>query len=182
MHTLFVDLPLGLLYFLTLFACWLMTLFGLPGNWLILALACVVTWLAPAGNRLETGPVILGLLLLLAIAGETVEFVAGSAAAKGAGATRRGTVGALGGAFAGAILGAMVGLPLPIIGSAVAAVLGGAVGALVGALALEFHGGRDLAASWRVGHAAFWGRLFGTLSKAALGAVMVVVAALATFT
>jgi hypothetical protein len=36
-----------------------------------------------------------------------------------------------------------------------------------------------LVASWRVGHAAFWGRLFGTLSKAAIGAVMVVVAAIA---
>jgi hypothetical protein len=79
----------------------------------------------------------------------------------------------------GAIAGATIGLPVPIIGSAVAAVLGGAVGALIGATTLEFHGGRDLAASWRVGHAAFWGRLFGTLSKAVIGAVMVVVAAIA---
>jgi hypothetical protein len=178
-HTLLIDLPLFLIYCVLLVVCWCMTLFGLPGNWLILVLACAVTWLAPAESRLETAPIILGALLALAVGGEAVEFAAGSAAANRAGGTRRGAVGALGGAMLGAMAGAMVGLPVPIIGSAVAAILGGAVGAMAGALALEFHGGRGLVASWRVGHAAFWGRLFGTLSKAAIGAVMVVVAAIA---
>ncbi len=179
MHTLFIDLPLFLVYTAVLIVCWCLTLFGLPGNWLILVLACAVTWLAPADSRLEAAPLVLGILLALAVLGEIVEFAAGSAAANRAGGSRRGAVGAILGAMLGAIVGAAVGLPVPIIGSAVAAVLGGAFGALAGAITFEFHGGRDLAASWRVGHAAFWGRLFGTLSKAALGAVMVVVAAIA---
>ncbi len=181
MHTLLIDLPLSLLYLVALAICWFMTLFGLPGNWLIVALAAVATWLAPEGLRVQTAPMVLGVLAALAAAGELAEFAAGSAAANRAGGTRRGAVGAIAGAMLGAVAGATIGLPLPIIGSAVAAVLGGAVGALAGALVLEFHGGRDLAASWRIGHAAFWGRLLGTLSKAAIGAVMVVVAAIAAF-
>ncbi|HVU85924.1 MAG TPA: DUF456 domain-containing protein [Pirellulales bacterium] len=179
MHTLLIDLPLSLLYLVALVVCWCTTLFGLPGNWMIVALAAAATWLVPEGLRVQMAPAVLGVLVALALLGEIVEFATGSAAAHRAGGTRRGAVGAIVGALFGAVAGAMIGLPVPLIGSAVAAVLGGAFGALTGAMALEFHGGRDLAASWRIGHAAFWGRLLGTLSKAVIGAVMVVVAAIA---
>ena len=156
--------------------------FGLPGNWLIVVVAAVVAWLAPDESRFAIAPANLAVLVGLAIAGEVVEFAAGSAAATRAGGSRRGALGALAGAFVGAIAGAMVGLPVPVIGSAIAAVLGGAAGATAGAMLGELHLGRSLDASWRVGHAAFWGRLLGTLSKATLGIVMVVVAAVAAST
>ena len=122
----------------------------------------------PRPIRVETAPLVLGILLALAVLGEIVEFAAGSAAANRAGGSRHGAVGRAWG-HAGRDRGCRGQMPVPIIGSAVAAVLGGAFGALAGAITFEFHGGRDLAASWHVGHAAFWGRLFGTLSKAALG-------------
>ena len=41
--------------------------------------------------------------------------------------------------------------------------------------------GRSFAHSWRVGQAAFWGRLFGTAAKAVIGAVMVGVAIAVVF-
>jgi uncharacterized protein len=180
--TLLVDLPLWLAFCAALILCWAMTLFGMPGNWLIVALAAAVAWLAPEESRFAIAWGNLAVLLALAVAGEVVEFVAGSAAATHAGGSRRGALGALAGAFVGAIAGAVVGLPVPVIGSAIAAVLGGAAGATVGAMLGELHLGRSLDASWRVGHAAFWGRLLGTLSKATLGIVMVVIAALAAST
>ncbi|HEY1599658.1 MAG TPA: DUF456 family protein [Pirellulales bacterium] len=177
--TLLVDLPLWLTFCAALLFCWGLTLFGMPGNWLIVALSAAVAWLAPDDSRFAMGWANLAVLLALALAGEVVEFAAGSAAATRAGGSRRGALGALAGAFVGAIAGAVVGLPVPVIGSAMAAVLGGATGATVGAMLGELHLGRSLDASWRVGHAAFWGRLLGTLSKATLGIVMVVVAAIA---
>ena len=128
MHTLFIDLPLFLVYILVLVVCWCLTLFGLPGNWLILVLvACAVTWIAPA----ELTPArrrrwCSAFCWRWPCWREIVEFAAGSAAANRAGGTRRGAVGAILGAMLGAIVGATIGLPVPIIGSAVAAVLGGA--------------------------------------------------------
>jgi uncharacterized protein YqgC (DUF456 family) len=178
-YTLLVDLPLWLGFVVTLIVCWGLTLIGLPGNWLIVAVTAMAVWLTPADSRLAISPAVWIVLLLLATAGEALELAAGSTAANRVGGTRRGAVGAIIGAFLGAIAGAAVGLPIPVIGSAIAAILGGAAGALAGALVGELHGGRDLAASLRVGHAAFWGRLVGTLSKAALGGVMVVIATIA---
>ena len=179
MHVLLIDLPLWLALLAALLICWGLTLFGLPGNWLIVILAAAVTLLAPADSRLAMAPASLGVLVLLAVAGEVVEFAAGSVATRRVGGTRRGAVLAIVGAFVGAIAGAMVGLPIPLIGSVIAAVICGGVGAMIGAMIGESHAGKDLAASWRVGQAAFWGRLLGTLSKTAIGGVMVVVAAIA---
>ena len=179
MHFLLVDLPLWLAFVVALLACWALTLFALPGNWLIVLVAALVAWLAPEESRLRIAPAVLAMLVVLALVGEAFEFAAGSVATRRAGGTRRGAVAALLGAFIGACAGAVIGVPIPIVGSAVAAVLGGAFGALVGAMLGEAHAGRSGEQSWRVGLAAFWGRLCGTLGKAIVGGLMVVIAALA---
>jgi hypothetical protein len=75
----------------------------------------------------------------------------------------------------GGILGLFVGAPAPVIGSMLAAVLLAALGALAGAMMGEIWKGRPLSDSWTIGKAAFWGRLFGTLAKTTIGAVMVAV-------
>jgi uncharacterized protein YqgC (DUF456 family) len=179
---LLVDLPLWLAFVAALVLCWGLTLFGLPGNWLIVILAAAVTLVAPEDSRLALAPASVGVLLVLAIAGEVVEFAAGSVSTRRAGGTRRGAALAIVGALVGAVAGAAIGLPIPLIGSLVAAIVCGGVGAMIGAMIGESHAGKDLAASWRVGQAAFWGRLLGTLSKTAIGVVMVVVAAIAAST
>ena len=141
MHTLLIDLPLSLFYVLALAVCWCLTLFGLPGNWLIVVLAAAATWIAPDSLSVQTAPAVLAVLLALAVGGEIVEFAAGSAAANRAGGTRRGAVGTILGAMLGAIAGATIGLPVPIIGSAVAAVLGGS--------GRRLDRGHDTGISWR---------------------------------
>ena len=92
-----------------------------------------------------------------------------------AGGSRRAAVLSLAGSIAGGILGILIGLPVPLVGSVVAAVLCAGLGAMAGAIAGELWLGQDPDASWQIGKAAFWGRLFGTLGKLLVGGVMVAV-------
>ena len=85
------------------------------------------------------------------------------------------------GTVVGSILGAIVGVPIPIVGPIIAAVGGGALGAFVGAYAGETWKGKTSAESIAVGKAALIGRLLGTMGKLIIGAMMVVVTALALF-
>lgn len=156
--------------------CWLTNLFSLPGNWLLLALVGLFALLVLSGPRGVSGRALVG-LLVLAIAGEVIEFAAGAAGAAKQGASRRATVMAVVGAMIGSIAGAVVGLPIPLIGSMIAAVLGGAAGAFVGAYLGEQHAERGQRASLAVGKGAFIGRLWGTAGKLIVGAIMLVVAA-----
>ena len=99
MHMLLIDLPLWLAFIIALAVCWGMTIFGLPGNWLIVALTGLVLWAVPADSRLAIAPAVWGVLVALAVAGEIAELATGSAAAGVPGGTRRGALGAIGGAF-----------------------------------------------------------------------------------
>ncbi len=76
----------------------------------------------------------------------------------------------------GAILGALIGVPVPVIGSVLAAILFGGIGATAGAMYGEWTDGRSWRESWAIGHAAFWGRTFGTLGKITAGLVIVIIA------
>jgi len=80
---------------------------------------------------------------------------------------------ALAGSLAGGFFGLAVGVPVPVIGSVVGALLFGGLGALAGAVAGERWKGRTLDDSLRVGEAAFWSRLLGTLGKTLAGALMI---------
>ena len=82
---------------------------------------------------------------------------------------------ALVGSIVGGILGAFIGMPIPLIGSVLAAVFFAGLGAMAGAILGETWAGREADTSWRIGRAAFWGRLAGTLGKMILGAVMIVI-------
>ena len=68
-----------------------------------------------------------------------------------------------------------------MIGPLIAALLFAGLGALAGAMLGETIGGQSLAASWKIGKAAFWGRLLGTLAKTVIGAIMAGVAIAAVF-
>ena len=115
-------------------------------------------------------------LVVLALLGELFEFVAGALGAAKAGGTRRAALLSLAGSLAGGIVGVFIGMPIPVIGSLVAAVVFAGAGALVGAMLGEIWAGQTMRQSLRVGHAALWGRIFGTLAKTLLASVMVVVA------
>ena len=172
----------AVIFVLVLLACWLLTLFGLPGNWLMAALTAVYVWLVPAKLSLAIGWKSVVALFLLALLGEIIELLAGALGVAKAGGSRLGAATAVMGSIVGAFVGVIVGLPIPLIGSIVAAVVCAGLGAMAGAVLGEVLTGRDLDTSWRVAKLAFWGRLAGTLGKVIVGAVMIAIVIIAMLT
>jgi uncharacterized protein YqgC (DUF456 family) len=157
--------------------CWLSNLLALPGNWALVGLAALFAWLVPVeGSRGVTWTAV-GIVTVLAVVGEIVEFAAGAAGAAKVGASRRSIWFSLVGAMIGSIAGAAAGAPIPIIGSLVAALVGGSIGAFVGAYVGESKAERSHAERFAVGKGAALGRLWGTVGKFAVGAVMLAVVA-----
>ncbi len=164
----------AVLLVLVMLACWSLNLVGLPGNWFNVLAAALYAWLMPI-HRADFGWVVVALVLVLAIVGELVEFLAGAAGSMKAGGTKRGAALAVLGSILGGLLGLFAGLPLPLVGPVVGALLFSAAGALLGAVAGEVWAGRDINHSWSVGHGAFWGRLLGTFGKVIVGGIMIMV-------
>lgn len=161
--------------------CWLSNLFSLPGNWVLLGLVALFAFLVPESNGRGVSWTGVGILAALAVVGEVIELAAGAAGAAKQGASRRAVLLSLVGAIAGSIIGATAGIPIPVIGSMAGALLGGSVGAFAGAYVGETWKERGHATSVAVGKAAFIGRLWGTLGKFAVGAVMLGVASADAF-
>lgn len=161
--------------------CAALNLLALPGNWLVLvsSLAFALLFESRSGASLSLSAV--GIMAALALLGEGVELLAGTAGAAKRGASRRSLALSVVGSIAGSLLGATIGLPIPVLGSAFGALLGGAAGAFAGAALGEDWKGRGPDQSLAVGQAAFWGRLWGTVGKTAIGVAMVMVATIDSF-
>lgn len=150
---------------------WLfMQVLSLPGNWLMVASAAILEWLEPGMFSYYT----LGGIAMLALLGEVLEFMLGAAGAKKGGGSRWGSIGAIIGALVGGIVGTAI---IPIVGS----IIGACVGAFAGALIMELVMGKPLIQSAKIGKGAALGRLWGTLSKLAVGLAIWVVIAFAAF-
>jgi hypothetical protein len=158
-------------------AAWFLTLVTLPGNWLIVAAAAVFALLLPEDAGRGITWVTVGMLVGLAIIGEIVEFGAGAAGAAKQGASRRAIVLSIVGAMVGSITGLVIGAPIPILGPFIMAVLGGAAGAFAGGYLGEAWKGRTEEERMAVGRGAFAGRLWGTVGKLAVGAIMLAILA-----
>lgn len=132
---------------------------GLGGNVILLATALV----AAIATGFRAVPwwalLIMGGLVL---AGEILEALLGSLAARRFGASRWGMLGAFVGGIAGAIPGTAV---LPIVGT----VLGSFAGAALGAVLFEWIHRRNLRESAPAGWGAFVGKLAAALLKTAIG-------------
>jgi uncharacterized protein YqgC (DUF456 family) len=146
--------------------------FGLPGNWLILISTCAFAWWRSSDGMFSIYTLIL--IALLAVAGELVEFFAGMTGARRAGASWRGSVGALIGAVIGAVIGTLV---TPVLGT----VFGACIGAGVGAWGLELTTGKRVKESFRYGLGAGVGELVGITSKLILGVLIWLIVAVAAF-
>ncbi len=165
----------AILLITVLLASWLLTLLGLPGNWLMVVATAVYAFLMPAQSPAALGWKMVLALLVLAALGEVVELVAGAAGTARVGGSRKGAVLALAGSITGGIVGIFIGLPIPLVGPLVAVVLSAGLGAMAGAILGESWAGKSLGESWQIGKAAFWGRLAGTSGKLLVGVVMVAV-------
>ena len=146
------------------------TIMQLPGNWLMVLIACGLYRWGPEPPLFSLW--LLGGLALLALAGELMELAAGSAGAKRAGSSKRGAFFALIGSVVGGILGTFM---VPIVGS----IIGACVGAFFGALVGERREGRNLNESLDSGKGAAWGRLAGMGIKLAAGGLIWLITAIA---
>jgi uncharacterized protein YqgC (DUF456 family) len=159
---------------------WVLTALTLPGNWLMVLAVAVFAFFFPEGEGLHgISWVVVGVLLLLAIAGELLEVAAAAIGAGKVGGSKRGAALAMVGSLVGAIVGIFVGLPIPFIGPLIGPLVFAGIGALVGAMLGEAWKGTDLESGWKIGQAAFWGRLLGSAAKAIVGSIILVVAAVA---
>lgn len=152
---------------------WALTLLGLPGNWLIVVAVTAYILVVPAESPVGVGWGVAVALVFLAAVGEVLEFLAGALGAAKAGGSRRGAVLALAGSLVGGIVGLFFGAPIPVVGPLLGAVLLAGAGAFIGAVLGERWKGRGFDDAWKVGKAAFWGRLLGTVAKTVIGAAMV---------
>ncbi len=167
----------ALLLVLASCAAWLTTLVTLPGNWFIAGFAALFAWLIPADAGRGVTWTTVAVLLALAVLGEVIEFGAGAAGAAKQGASKRGVALSMVGAVVGSVLGLMAGAPIPIVGSFVMALVGGAAGAFFGAYLGETWKGRPEEDRVAAGRGAFAGRIWGTVGKLAVGAIMLAILA-----
>jgi uncharacterized protein len=150
---------------------WVSIIFNLPGTWLMVLVSALVEWWLP-GSFLYSWTVLF-VAGGLAVLGEAIEFALGAVGSRQAGGTPRGAALAIVGSIIGGILGTA--LPVPLLGTLIGACLGAFVGSVVG----DLWAGRPLFQSFRAGRGAAVGRFWGTISKLAVGAVIVVILGLA---
>ena len=158
-----------------LFCGWVLTLVGLPGNWLMVAAVAIYAAVIPAHLAVAIGWGVVATVAALAALGEIGESVAGAAGTLSAGGSRRAAIAALVGSIVGGLLGALLGMPLLPLGSLLAAVLLSGCGALIGAVLAEMSLGTDPGSSLRIGGAAMLARLVGTAGKMLVASMIVAV-------
>ena len=143
--------------------------FGLPGNFIILADSLLFGWYD--GFR-EVSLKILIILLALALLGELIEFIVGILGAKKYKSSNKAIVGSI--VFG--IIGGILGIPFFL---GIGAVIGAFIGAFVGAFLVEFFLEKKVDKAMKSGWGAFVGRLAGTFFKGAIGIAMIVIVAVA---
>jgi len=162
-----VFLPVGIVFTLLAAGCLVLVVIGLPGSWIMLALAGVVELAdavyLPEGESQTFSWWLLAVCVVVVLLGDLFEFLAGAAGAKVGGGTKRGMWGAIIGGMLGLIIFTPLFAFLPVIGSLLGALLGTFVGAYVGEVT-----GRDATnrGSFRPAAGATLGRVLGTLGKA----------------
>ncbi len=117
-------------------ACVLTVAFGLPGVWILLALALGIELADPLwveGGTTTFGWGWLAFATLLAGLGELVELGASALGVKKGGGSKRGAIGSVAGGILGALFLTFL-IPIPVLGSLIGALLGTFVGALIGEL------------------------------------------------
>ncbi len=170
-----LDVLWAFLFLLTVLVCWATNIGGLPGNWMVCGVSAVYAYLIDDAARTDVGWIVVGILVVLALVGELIEFAAGAVGTTSAGGSKRGAALSLFGSLLGGVAGVPVGaiIPIPVVGIVIGILFCASLGALVGAVLGERWKGRDMDESMRVGHAAFWSRLAGTLGKIWVGAIMI---------
>ncbi|MDB4722094.1 DUF456 family protein [Verrucomicrobiales bacterium] len=147
---------------------------GFPGNWMMLAIAGVYSWLMPSESPYGFGISIIIVILICAIIGEILEFFTGVISTKKAGGSRRAICFSVVGSVGGSLVGIFVGIPIPIIGSLIGALIFSGLGALLGAYYGEKVEGKNSAEAWKIGVSSFTGRILGSVCKIFCGVLILI--------
>jgi len=130
---------------------------GLPGTFIMVAIAIAANYFASAG----IGWFAIGLGLALAVVAEVLEWTMSARFAQKYGGSKR----AGWGAIIGGLIGAFAGVPVPLIGS----MIGAFAGAFIGALVAEFtQPEADASSATRVATGALIGKAAATAMKLAI--------------
>lgn len=160
-----MDYVILSIYILVAFAGLLSHVFGLPGNFIILADSILLGWF---GGFKEVTFKIIIILAVLALLAEGIEFLFGILGAKRYKSSNRAIVGSI--IFG--IVGGIMGIPFFFgIGAVIGAFLGAFAGAFIVELVLDKNFDRAVKSGW----GALIGRVGGTISKGAIGVTMIVI-------
>lgn len=174
------SVGVGLVFALVGAGCVLLVVVGLPGAWIMLAIALLTDLLlAPRVGDGEAffGWWAIGVGAVVALLGEALETLAAAEGARRGGASVRGAWGAVIGGLIGGLAGTVL-IPIPIVGSLAGAALGALGGAVVGELTREGMRLRDTA---KPATGAAIGKVLGIISKIPCAAVVWVVLTVAAF-
>ncbi len=149
------------LFLLAATAAWALSVFSLPGNWIVLLLTLLYGWYE--GFEAVRGWLLLAGALLAGSA-ELTELLSGYHGTRRFGGSRWTGLAALAGSLVGALAGAAFAWGL-------GAIPGTLAGAFLGALAAEVLRNRDPAGAVRASLGAALGRAFGLAAKLGLGGV-----------
>jgi hypothetical protein len=145
---------------------WLMlVIFAVPGNWLMIASACLVAYYFRDAHVFSIATLIF--ITAMALIGELLEFFSGMGGARKAGAGWFASIGAIFGAVMGAVVGTFV-IPIPVVGT----IAGACIGAAILTAMVELAAGKDQRRSINSGLGAGIGVLFGTTAKFLIGCVI----------
>jgi uncharacterized protein YqgC (DUF456 family) len=159
-----MSIFISIVIFFVLLLAFSTHVFGLPANWLIIAILWVWDWLTP-GMAISVNMYLI--FLGAAFLGECVEFALQAAGARKYGASRSGNWGAVAGAIVGAIFGAPFFLGL-------GALVGAVLGAYLGCLGIELLNERPMAEAKRAALGALLGKVLGLAVKIGIGVVLLV--------
>ncbi len=164
-----MDYVLLAFYILVSLAGLVSLVFGLPGTFIILGASVLYGWY---GGFSEITVRVIIILVVLALAGELIEFLLGILGSKKYESSNRAIVGSI--IFG--IIGAVMGAPFFF---GIGAVIGAFAGAFAGAILMELLQGKKMDEAIKSGWGAFLGRVAGTISKAAVGIAMIAITVLA---
>lgn len=166
-----IEIFAQILFWLVMIAGIVLIPFNIPGNFVIAANALIYAW---ATDFVVMSWGFIGVLFLIAVVVEVVEFFLGALTAGKYGSSKMGMIGSIIGGFLGAVWGTPILPPIGIL-------LGAFVGAFVGAAVFEFFVSKNIKHSIRVGTGAFLGSAAGKLIKIAAAVAMVVMVGIKIF-
>jgi uncharacterized protein YqgC (DUF456 family) len=177
-----IGLLVALFFALLGLGCLVLVVVGLPGTWILIALAVAVELLDRhylEGADPETyGWWAIGACVALALVGEALEAGAGAAGTRAGGGSRRGMVGAMIGGIVGAIAFTPL-IPIPVVGTLIGALVGTFAGAVIAERSHEE--APDTRSTLKAAAGATVGRLLGTMGKAMIAATVWVVLSVGAF-